>query len=103
VLGLESVKDAEGKIIHEAPLADWGNLRQRALDIAIREINKKTDLNIALESLERTKDRRVIALVFTIKAKTVPNANNIIPPTFGTAANAPGAHLKERCRARFPQ
>jgi hypothetical protein len=52
VLGLESVKDAEGKIIQEAPLADWGNLRQRALDTAIWEINKKTDLNIALESLE---------------------------------------------------
>ena len=40
VLGLESVKEAEGKIIQEAPLADWGNLRQRALDTAIREINK---------------------------------------------------------------
>ena len=52
VLGLESVKDADGNIIQEAPLADWANLRQRALDIAIREINKKTDLNIAIESLE---------------------------------------------------
>ena len=45
VLGLESVKDADGKIIQ---------LRQRALDTAIAEINKKTDLNIALESLQRS-------------------------------------------------
>ena len=49
VLGLESVKDADGKVIHEAPLPIWANLRQRALDIAIAEINRKTDLNIALE------------------------------------------------------
>jgi hypothetical protein len=44
VLGLESVKDAAGNIIQEAFLADWANLRQRALDTAIRGINKKTDL-----------------------------------------------------------
>jgi plasmid replication initiation protein len=51
VLGLESVKDAAGNIIQVAPLAIWANLRQRALDTAIAEINKKTDLNIALEFL----------------------------------------------------
>jgi hypothetical protein len=58
VLGLESVKDAAGNIIQEAPLAAWANLRQRALDTAIAEINKKTDLNIVLESLERSRYRR---------------------------------------------
>jgi Initiator Replication protein len=31
VLGLESVKDAAGNIIKEAPLPVWANLRQRAL------------------------------------------------------------------------
>jgi hypothetical protein len=41
VLGLESVKDADGKIIHEASLGIWANLRQRALDTAIAEINKE--------------------------------------------------------------
>jgi hypothetical protein len=41
VLGLESVKDATGKVIHEAPLPIWANLRQRALDIAIAEINRR--------------------------------------------------------------
>jgi hypothetical protein len=55
VLGLESVKDATGKIIQEAPLQIWANLRQRALDTAIAQINKKTDLNIAIESLERSR------------------------------------------------
>jgi hypothetical protein len=55
VPGLESIKDAAGNIIQEAPLAVWANLRRRSLDTAIAEINKKTDLNIALESLGRSK------------------------------------------------
>ncbi len=57
VLGLESVKDAEGNIIQEAPLPVWVNFRQRALDTAIAEINRKTDLNVAFQSLERSKHR----------------------------------------------
>jgi pimeloyl-ACP methyl ester carboxylesterase len=75
VLGLESVKGAAGNIIQEAPLAVWANLRQRALDTAIAEINKKTDLNIALESLVRSKHRRVTTLSFAIKAQAVPNGD----------------------------
>jgi len=70
VLGLESVKDAEGNIIQEAPLPVWANLRQRALDTAIAEINRKTDLNIAIESLERSHHRRVTTLTFATKASS---------------------------------
>jgi hypothetical protein len=43
VLGLKSVKYADGKLIREAPLSLWANFRQRALNLAIGEINKKTD------------------------------------------------------------
>jgi hypothetical protein len=69
VLGLESVKDAEGNIIQEAPLPVWANLRQRALDTAIAEITKKTDFKIAIKSLERSKHRRVTFVIFAIKAQ----------------------------------
>jgi len=41
------MRQPAGNIIQEAPLAVWANLRQRALDTAIAEINKKTNLNIA--------------------------------------------------------
>jgi hypothetical protein len=58
VLGLESVKDTDGNIIQEAPLSVWANLRQRALDTAIAEITKKTDIRFEIESLERSKHRR---------------------------------------------
>jgi plasmid replication initiation protein len=76
VLGLESVKDPDGNVIQGAPLSVWANFRQRALDIAISEINKKTDLSVALESLERSKHRRVTALTFAIQSQTIPNGDS---------------------------
>jgi hypothetical protein len=51
VLGLESIKDTDGNVIQEPPWPIWANFRQRALDTAIVEISKKTDLRIAIKSL----------------------------------------------------
>jgi hypothetical protein len=76
VLGLESVKDAEGNVIQEARLPIWANFRQRALDVAIAEINKKTDLNIAIASLEQSAHRRVTALTFVTKEQAVPKGDS---------------------------
>ena len=73
VLGLESIRDADGNMIQEAPLPVWANLRQRALDTAIAEINKKTDLMISLEELGRSRHRRITTLTFTIKAQDLHN------------------------------
>ena len=72
VFGLESIKDAEGNIIKEAPLPIWANFQQRALDVAVKEINAKTDLKIKLASIERSKQRRVVALGFAIKTQAIP-------------------------------
>jgi hypothetical protein len=71
VLGLESVKDGEGNIIQEAPLSLWANFRQRSLDVAILEINNKTDLTIEVASIERAKHRRVTFVTFLIDEKAV--------------------------------
>jgi plasmid replication initiation protein len=60
VFGLESIKDAAGNIIKEAPLPIWANFQQRALDVAVKEISAKTDLKIKLASIERSKQRRVV-------------------------------------------
>jgi hypothetical protein len=73
VLGLESIRDAAGNIIQEAPLPVWANLRQRALDTAIAEINKKTDLRISLEELGRSRHRRITTLTFDIKVQPPQN------------------------------
>jgi hypothetical protein len=74
VFGLESIKDAEGNVIHEAPLPIWANFQQRALDVAILEVDTKTDLKINLASIERSKLLRVVALNFLIKTQAVPKA-----------------------------
>ena len=71
VFGLESVKDAEGNVIKEAPLPIWANFQQRALDVALAEVNAKTDLKIKLASTERSKHRRVVSLNFTIKTQPI--------------------------------
>jgi plasmid replication initiation protein len=71
VFGLESVKDAEGNVIKEAPLPVWANFQQRALDVAMREVNTKTDLKIKLPSIQRSKHRRVVALDFAIKTQPI--------------------------------
>ena len=71
VFGLESVKDAEGNVIKEAPLPVWANFQQRALDVALAEVNAKTDLKIKLASLQRSKHRRVVALDFAIKTQPI--------------------------------
>ena len=78
LLRLESVKDAAGNLIREAPLPIWANLRQRALDTAIGDINKKTDLHIEIESLEKL-GNRVNALNFSVKTQKPPKAGR--PPT----------------------
>jgi hypothetical protein len=67
VLGLEVVKDGAGSVIQQPPLSLWANLRQRALDPPILEINNKTDLKIEVESLERSKHRRVAFVTFSIE------------------------------------
>jgi hypothetical protein len=46
------------------------------LNIAIAEINAKTDLNIALESLEQAEHGRVAELIFAIRARTVAARTN---------------------------
>jgi plasmid replication initiation protein len=76
VLGLGSVKDEGGNIIQEAPLPVWANLRQRALDTAMTEITKKTDISIEIESLERSLHRRVTSLTFVIKAQALPDGDS---------------------------
>jgi hypothetical protein len=43
VPGLDPIKDADGNAIREARLAAWANFRQRALNVAIAQINAKTD------------------------------------------------------------
>jgi plasmid replication initiation protein len=69
ILGVDEVRDAEGNIISEKCLVHWPNLKQRAIDRALHEINQKTDLAIRLVAVGQAKYRRVLSLAFEIKEK----------------------------------
>jgi hypothetical protein len=75
LLGLELVKDADGNMVQEAPLSLWANFRQRALDIAMLEINNKADVKIEVGSIERAKHRRVTSVTFATKEQAVPDTD----------------------------
>jgi plasmid replication initiation protein len=69
VLGVDEVTDAQGNVISEKCLVHWPNLKQRAIDRALHEINEKTDLSIRLVAVGQAKYRRVLSLAFEIKEK----------------------------------
>jgi plasmid replication initiation protein len=69
VLGVDEVRDAQGNIVSEKCLVHWPNLKQRAIDRALQEINEKTDLSIRLVAVGQAKYRRVLSLAFEIKEK----------------------------------
>jgi hypothetical protein len=67
-LGVSAFFVVEPRQVVEAP---WANCRQRALNFPVAEINAKTDLNIALESLERARHGPGLNVVFAIKGSRV--------------------------------
>ena len=69
VLGVDEVRDVQGNIVSEKCLVHWPNLKQRAIDRALHEINEKTDLSIRLVAVGQAKYRRVLSLAFEIKEK----------------------------------
>ncbi|MBV8142148.1 MAG: replication initiation protein [Verrucomicrobia bacterium] len=69
VLGLKDIRDNSGKLVQEAPLEAWANLKQRALDHALKEINEHSDVELELEFTGRGSYRKVQSLGFRIAAK----------------------------------
>ena len=69
VLGVEEIKDNSGRTVQEAVLPIWANLKQRALDPALQEINKESDIQLELEFIGRGTFRKVESLVFRITAR----------------------------------
>ena len=70
VLGLEDIRDSSGKIVQEAPLEGWAAVKQRALDHALGEINKHSDICLRVEFTGRGSYRKVQSVSFRIKPKS---------------------------------
>jgi hypothetical protein len=69
ILGLEDIKDNSGRVVQEAPLKIWKNVKQRALDPALKEINRESDIKLELEFIGRGAYRKVLSLGFRIRAR----------------------------------
>jgi plasmid replication initiation protein len=69
ILGLEEITDNSGKVVQQAPLELWANLKQRALDVALKEINKHSDIQLELEFTGRGTYRKVQCLGFRVTAR----------------------------------
>jgi hypothetical protein len=69
ILGLEDIKDNSGKVIQDGPLELWANLKQRALDVAPKEINKESDIQLELQFVGRGAFRKVLSLGFRVTAR----------------------------------
>jgi hypothetical protein len=69
ILGLEDVKDDSGRVVQDAPLEFWSNVKQRALDHALKEINKQSDIQLEIEFVGRGAFRKVLSLGFRITAR----------------------------------
>jgi len=68
----------------------WATFQQRALDVAILEINTKTNLKIKLASTERSKHRRVVGVEPSIKTHAVARgANESVKPRSATPGALP--------------
>ena len=74
ILGLEDVKDKSGRVVQDAPLELWANVKQRALDPALKEINKQSDIQLEIEFVGRGTFRKVLSLGFRITARKMPEA-----------------------------
>jgi Initiator Replication protein len=69
ILGLEDIRDESGTVVQEAPLENWANVKQRALDQALHEINERSDIELKVEFTGRGNYRKVNSLGFRITAK----------------------------------
>lgn len=68
ILGLEDIRDSSGKVVQEARLEGWAAVKQRALDHAIREINKHSDIFLEVKLTGRGPYRKVNSIGFSITA-----------------------------------
>jgi plasmid replication initiation protein len=69
ILGLEDVRDNSGKVVQNSPLELWANVKQRALDHALKEINNQSDIQLEIEFVGRGLFRKVLSLAFRITAR----------------------------------
>jgi hypothetical protein len=60
------------RVVQEATLELWANVKQRALDQALGEINKHSDIQLELEFTGRGAYRKILSLGFRNHSEKIP-------------------------------
>jgi hypothetical protein len=94
ILGLDEITDNSGKVVQQAPLELWANLKQRALDVALKEINKHSDIQLELEFVGRGAFRKVLSLGFRVTRTCAMRVTNSAAPR---KSLSPQAHSHRSC------
>lgn len=77
ILGVNETRNEKtGAIVQEARLTLWPNLKQRALERAVKEITRKSDLAIRVIGYGREKYRKVTDVRFEILVKAEASAGS---------------------------
>src|SRR6516165_12580435 len=64
----------------EHTLGEYADFKRRAIQPAIDEINKKTDLSLGFRELKRPGSKAIDRLVFSIKSEPAPELEVLQPP-----------------------
>jgi hypothetical protein len=60
------------RVVQEATLELWANVKQRALDQALGQINKHSDIQLELEFTGRGAYRKILSLGFRNHSEKIP-------------------------------
>jgi plasmid replication initiation protein len=91
--GPQDIKDNSGRVLQDAPLELWANLKQRALDVALKEINKHSDIQLELEFVGRGAHRKVQSLGFRISLREkMPEARERLESRSVSSGASSGVH-----------
>lgn len=52
---------------------DWNTLRRSVIDVAVKEINEKADINVSYKTKKNGKGGRVVRVIFTVENKIKEN------------------------------
>jgi hypothetical protein len=76
---------------HLVPKASMSNVKQRALDPALKEINNQSDIQLKIEFVGRGTFRKILSLGFRISARKNQRQGKSVSPL-----------QSEECRNYFP-
>ncbi len=69
--------DRAAEVAKEGMYASWGEFKRSALDVAVEEINDKSDIDVKYQTVSKGKGGKIVSLIFIAKPKSVISINSV--------------------------